>query len=315
MKLVRVPAGPAKQPALGRLTRTQWGLKLLMVVLGSFLAAVGLELFLIPNGMIVGGMTGVSALFAHFTEMRLGLFLFVLNLPLILLSYRRVRREWILVTFLGLLVFSVSTLFLHPVPALLENGLPAALGGGLALGLGIGLVVRYGGTLDTLEMTNGTWKLKDAGAAYHGVMLLNLMILTGAGFIYGWEQAMYSILAYLLAYEMVHFAMRGFTVHRRVNIISLWPEDIEQEVERRLGRIAQYPQQPADEFEDNRGALTGEEDAGGARHRSRRTPHSFSYVVHFMEMPKFKAIVGAADPLAVITVEEQGVRRDGRPVN
>ncbi|SEG56726.1 YitT family protein [Paenibacillus sp. UNC499MF] len=216
----------------------QWCFKLLMVICGSVLAAVGLELFLIPNRMLVGGMTGLSALAAHFTEMKLGLFLFVLNLPLILLSYRKVRRNFAVLTVLGLLVFSLSALILHPVPALIENPMTAAFCGGTALGLGIGLVIRYGGTLDTLETRDHTEKLVKFGFKDQDFMLLNCFILAGAGFIYGWEQAMYSILAYLLAYETVHFSLRGFSVHRRITIVSGHCAEIEKEMEARLGRKA-----------------------------------------------------------------------------
>lgn len=238
MKLMQnVRIGPAGELVSGW-SLAQWGFKLMMVICGSVLAAVGLELFLIPNRMLVGGMTGLSALAAHFTEMRLGLFLFVLNLPLILLSYRKVRRNFAVLTVLGLLVFSLSALILHPVPALIENPMTAAFCGGPALGLGIGLVIRYGGTLDTLETRDHTEKLVKFGFKDQDLMLLNCFILAGAGFIYGWEQAMYSILAYLLAYETVHFSLRGFSVHRRITIVSPHCAEIGKEMEARLGRKA-----------------------------------------------------------------------------
>ncbi|MGE6230421.1 YitT family protein [Paenibacillus chitinolyticus] len=236
MKLLQnVRMSPAGEVP-GGWSLAQWCFKLLMVICGSVLAAVGLELFLIPNRMLVGGMTGLSALAAHFTEMRLGLFLFVLNLPLILLSYRKIRRNFAVLTVLGLLVFSLSALILHPVPALIENPMMAAFCGGAALGLGIGLVIRYGATLDTLETRDHTEKLVKFGFKDQDFMLLNCFILAGAGFIYGWDQAMYSILAYLLAYETVHFSLRGFSVHRRITIVSGHCAEIEKEMEARLGR-------------------------------------------------------------------------------
>ncbi|GJM81074.1 hypothetical protein HMSSN139_35700 [Paenibacillus sp. HMSSN-139] len=58
------------------------------VIAGALLASAGLELFLMPHGIVVGGVTGLSVLLALKTEMQLGLFLFLLNLPLLLL-YRK----------------------------------------------------------------------------------------------------------------------------------------------------------------------------------------------------------------------------------
>ena len=59
----------------------------------GLIAAFGLDLFLVPSGIIAGGVTGISALASHLTGLHTGMFLFALNLPLLLLAYRRSNRE------------------------------------------------------------------------------------------------------------------------------------------------------------------------------------------------------------------------------
>ncbi|WP_211746744.1 YitT family protein [Paenibacillus sp. Marseille-Q4541] len=267
-----------------------WMKKLLLVILGGILASIGLELFLHPNQLIVGGVTGISAMFAYQTEMRLGLFLFLFNLPFILLSYRRVQRQYAILTVLGLVVLSLSSLMLHSLPALIEHPLLAAAGGGLFLGIGIGMVLYEGGTLDTLAIrpvdhakVNGS---RNKYRLERIIMVVNLLVLTAAGITFGAEQAMYSIVAYLIAFEGVHFSLRGFTFNRKICIVSVEKQRIEQSIKTRLYRepeshhqIMEIPGQSTDEIE--------------------QLPVLY-YKIHLFESRRVKSIVRSVDPHASI---------------
>lgn len=105
MKAPLISANPAQSPAKTRTKPTHRLLNLLLVVVGGILASVGLELFLHPNKIIIGGITGLSSLFAHWTEMRIGLFLFLFNVPFIFLSYRIVQKSSYWSAFSGWLSF------------------------------------------------------------------------------------------------------------------------------------------------------------------------------------------------------------------
>ncbi|ASA21064.1 YitT family protein [Paenibacillus donghaensis] len=195
--------------------------RILAVIAGALLAAVGLELFLMPHGLVVGGITGLSAMFAHTTEMRLGLFLFLFNLPFIFMSRKQINLRFALYTVLGLACLTIGSLALHRFPAVLSEPLPAAIGGGLCLGLGIGIAVRFGGM--NREASDQGYTLLSGGppkSAEIPVMLLNCALLLLAGALFGWDQAMYSIIAYLLAFEGVRFSLRGLSRSRAVWITS-----------------------------------------------------------------------------------------------
>lgn len=68
------------------------------VVAGAFVVAVGLELFLIPNRLTDGGVTGVSILTSQVTGWPVGLFLFVLNLPFLYFGYMQIGRTFAFTT-------------------------------------------------------------------------------------------------------------------------------------------------------------------------------------------------------------------------
>ncbi|PYE52644.1 YitT family protein [Paenibacillus barcinonensis] len=300
MKAPLISANPTPRTAKKTsISPSRHWLNLLLVIVGGILASVGLELFLHPNKIIIGGITGISSLFAHWTELRIGLFLFLFNVPFIFLSYKMVKKKFVLVTVLGLVVFSIGAIVLHPMPPLVEHPLVAAMFGGLSLGLGIGLVVRYGGTLDTLEI--GDPSSRPPERVFSGkrmliekiIMLLNLIILTAAGVVFGWDQAMYSVIAYLIAYEMVYLAFRGFSTKRSVCILTTQSTQVEKAVRKRLRR--QPRTLPTAEFTP----LAEAESWFG------QIPGALYYEVHFLEMIWLKTIVRHIDPHAGIVANPE----------
>jgi len=249
--------------------------KLLLVIVGAILGAIGLELFLVPHAIIVGGATGLSAILAYWTDMRIGFVLFMINLPFILLSYRRLSKQFVGITVISLFVFALSAIILHPYPSLIEDAAIAAICGGLALGAGIGLVVRYGGSLDATENT-----IRAASPAMLAsgprIKLLNTMILLSAGFVFGWTQALYSTVAYLLAVEMVSLMLRGLSFKRTIWIKSKHAEEICQVLKSSLNMQLSYS---SDSFADesNREAV-------------------LSATIHLFELSRIKSIVIGLDP-------------------
>lgn len=205
--------------------------RIITVIAGALLSAVGLELFLMPHGFVVGGITGLSALFAHTTEMQLGLFLFLFNLPFIFMSRRQINARFALYTVLGLTCLTIASLALHRFPAVISEPLPAAMAGGICLGLGIGISVRFGGVNE--HASDQGYSLLSGGppkSIEFIIMLLNCAILLLSGALFGWDQAMYSIIAYLLAFESVRFSLRDLSLTRAAWITSSRYEDIQQDL-------------------------------------------------------------------------------------
>ena len=210
--------------------------RLAWVTFGSILSAAGLELFLVPHNMIIGGMTGASAIFSYLSEMRLGLFLFLLNLPFLLFRYRKLDAQTRLLTFAGLSILSHSAFFLHPAPAALDHTLASTAAGGVALGIGIGIVLRFGGFLDAADGLAMTSEAKTPGRIRRGYWIFNGSVLFAGGFVFGWDEAMYSVIAFLLAYRCSDFALSGFSLTRMVWITSESGEEIREALRSRYGK-------------------------------------------------------------------------------
>lgn len=210
------------------------------IFIGAVLVSVGLEIFLVPNNVIDGGVVGVSIILSHVLGIKLGILLFLINLPFLIIGYKQIGKTFALSTLFGVTVMSIGTFILYPVPVLTEDPLLAAVFGGIILGIGVGLVIRNGGSLDGSEIVAILMNKKSPFSVGEIVMFFNIFILGSAGFVFGWNQAMYSLIAYYIAFKMIDVTIEGFDESKSIWIISDKHKDIGDALLHRLGRGVTY---------------------------------------------------------------------------
>ncbi|HEY2493138.1 MAG TPA: YitT family protein [Paenibacillus sp.] len=224
--------------------KTQSKLKLLVriftMIIGATLVAVALEIFLVPNNIIDGGITGISIMFSHLFGIPIGVFLLLLNLPFLFLGYKQIGKTFALSTLFSVVVMSVGTTLLHPVEPLTIDPLLGAVFGGVILGFGVGLAIRAGGSTDGTEIVAILFSKKSAFSVGEVVMFINIFILGSAGFVFGWDHAMYSLIAYYIAFKLIDITNEGVDQSKSVWIISDKYREIGDALTHRLGRGVTY---------------------------------------------------------------------------
>lgn len=214
--------------------------RLVFLTFGAMLMAVGLEIFLVPNKIIDGGITGISIMVSHITDVPLGIFLTLFNLPFLFMGYKQIGKTFALSTLYAVLVMSIGTYFLHPVAPITIDPLLAAVFGGILLGVGVGLVIRSGGSMDGTEIVAILITKRTPFSVGEIVMFINVFILGSAGFIFGWDHAMYSLIAYYLAFKLIDITIEGIDQSKSVWIISDKHKEIGDALTQRLGRGVTY---------------------------------------------------------------------------
>lgn len=262
------------------------------ILFGALLVSVGLEIFLVPNKVIDGGIVGISIIASHLTGINLSLLLFVLNLPFFYLGYKQIGKTFAISTFFGVIVMSFGTSFFRSAEPLTDDPFLAAVFGGIILGIGVGLCIRYGGSLDGTEVLAILFNKKSPFSVGQIVMFFNFFILGSAGFVFGWEQAMYSLITYFIAFKMMDMTIEGLDETKAVWIISEEPEKLGQAIIHRLGRGVTYL--------NGEGAYTGD------------NKKVVFCVITRIEEAKLKSIVEEEDPNAFFAVSNIHEVRGGR---
>lgn len=266
--------------------------RIVLIILGAVLAGVALEVFLIPNNIIDGGITGISIMGAHLTHIPLGVFLFVFNLPFLIAGYKSIGKTFALSTLLGVVTLSVTTSLLHHVQPFTDETLLATVFGGILLGIGVGVVIRSGGTTDGTEVVAIMVSKKTPFSVGQMVMFINLFILASAGLVFGWDNAMFSLITYFIAFKVMDLTIEGFDESKSIWVISENYREIGEAIVSRLGRGVTY--------------LNGE---GGYSGDSKQVIFT---VVTRMEEAKLKSIVTEMDPNAFLAVGNIHDVRGGR---
>jgi uncharacterized membrane-anchored protein YitT (DUF2179 family) len=223
-----------------KLSRLRLLRRIAFLIIGAGLFSTGLEIFLVPNHIIDGGVTGISIILAHVTGWPLGLFLTALNFPFLILGYKQIGKTFAISTLFAVIVMSIGTSLLIPVPPLTIDPLLASVFGGIILGIGVGIVIRSGGSLDGTEIVAILVNKRTAFSVGETVMFFNLFILSSAGFVFGWDHAMYSLIAFYIAFKMIDVTVDGLDESKSVWIISDRHQEIGDAFVSRLGRGVTY---------------------------------------------------------------------------
>lgn len=251
-----------------------------LITLGAFIMAIGLEKVLIPNHLIDGGVTGIAMMASHLTSASLGLFLFLFNLPFLYLGYKQIGKSFAISVAYGIIILSITTSLFPHGQAFTNDTLLATVLGGIMLGIGVGVTIRSGGCLDGSETLAILFNKKLPFSVGQIILFLNLFILGSAGFVFGFDRAMYSLIAYFIAFKTIDLVSEGFNQTKSIWIISDKADEIGEKIMSRLGRGITY--------------LNGK---GGY---SKDDKQVIFCVISRLEEAKLKSIVEDVDPSAFL---------------
>ena len=255
-------------------------LSFLLITLGATLAALALEIFLVPNNIIDGGIIGISIMISYITKVKLSILTFVLNIPFLILGYKQLGKSFLIKAAYAMLVFSILLEQFKPVPELTNDILLATVFGGLLLGIGVGFVIKFGACLDGTEVVAILINKKTSFSVGQVVMFLNFFIYSTSGLLFGWDRALYSILT---SFKIIDMVSEGFEQAKAAMIITNHGEEIANSIYKHLGRTVTML--------EGEGLISGKKVVLYA-------------VVTRIEIPELKRIVAADDYSAFVTITD-----------
>ncbi|MFQ8632311.1 MAG: YitT family protein [Intestinibacter bartlettii] len=258
-------------------------LSFLLITLGATLAAIALEIFLVPNNIIDGGIIGISIMISYITKVKLSILTFVLNIPFLILGYKQLGKSFLIKAAYAMLVFSILLEQFKPVPELTNDILLATVFGGLLLGIGVGFVIKFGACLDGTEVVAILINKKTSFSVGQVVMFLNFFIYSTSGLLFGWDRALYSILTYFITFKIIDMVSEGFEQAKAAMIITNHGEEIANSIYKHLGRTVTML--------EGEGLISGKKVVLYA-------------VVTRIEIPELKRIVAADDYSAFVTITD-----------
>lgn len=226
-------------------------------------------------------MTGISIISAKLSGLPLGLFLLLFNIPFVLLGYKKFGKSFACYSILGIVALALLTL-VHVPHGFTDVPILAAVFGGMIVGIGVGVVLRYGGIIDGADTVAVLIDRETVFSVSEAIMAINAVIIAIAGFVFGWEQALYSLIAYFVAHRAIDVTVEGLDESRSVWVVSMHVRNIGKAINELIDEPVTYVKEsnPDD-----------------------REPHGVMLVVITrLEEQKIKTAIRAIDPRAYIVM-------------
>ncbi len=257
--------------------------RILLIIIGGFITAYGLEAVLIPNNVSDGGVTGLSIVTSQLFGVPLGVLIAVVNIPFVWLGYKQIGRSFATYSVIGIISLALGTSLMHHVPTIIEGDtLLITVVGGIIIGFGMGLALRNGGALDGIDMLAVLLSRKLPFGTSDLILFLNLFVFIVVSTVFGFQGAILSAIAYFIASKVIHIVEEGLSGSKTFKIITKEPELMVETIRDRLGRGATYS------------------DAYGGY--SNEKFKQITCVINRLEESKMKEIIREIDPSAFVTV-------------
>ncbi len=221
-----------------------------LILISSLIQAFSLQVFFVPANLASGGVSGIAQLINHFTGWPIGVMIFLGNIPLFLLGWRFLGgRQFALRTAFAIVTYSLFTDLILKTPLFAPTGLAThlindlqgdiflnTLYGAIVSGIGYGLVYRARGTSggsDILARILNHYRSVPMTQSY---LMVDTAVILGAGFVFGWKSALYSMIALYVSGLVAEAVLEGGGTVRAAMIVTREPEAIADRVLEELER-------------------------------------------------------------------------------
>lgn len=254
------------------------------IIVGCFLGAMSYPLFLEPNHIAPGGVTGITTILNYHFKLPIGITSLILNIPLLILGWRVISAGFVFRTIMATALFTVMIDALRFEPMVMDP-LLASIFGGVLLGVGLGLILKGGAT------TGGTDLL--ARIVHHRIRAISVgsflfafdfVVIVLAWIFLSAEHAMHAIINVFITIKVIDQMLLGFGSDKACYIISKEHEQIEQRIMKEMDR-----------------GVTNFDTVGAYSGQSRKM---LLCVVSRFEVVKIKSIVNEADDKAFMFITD-----------
>lgn len=195
-------------------------------------------MFLLPNRIMDGGVTGISIILTDLIDVKFGVFLILINMPFLFLGYENLGKRFLIKASYAIMMYSILSMKYTNIYVVNHDGLLNAIFGGITVGLGIGLVMLGSGCTDGTEVIAILVSKESSLSVGQVILIINIIIFSVGGALFGIDHALYSMVAYFINAKTMDIVATGLTDLKECRIIGDNLTEIAKEIYERTGRTA-----------------------------------------------------------------------------
>ncbi len=214
---------------------------LFLVVSGSAIFSVSVNMFSSPNNIVQGGLTGIGTVANYLFSLPIGAVMLVLNIPLFALALKQLRLKFVIRTVVSTFIFtSLIDLGAYIIPAYKGDMLLGCIFCGVLSGVGLALVFLTGSTTGGTDIIAMLIRKKRPDISVGNIMLLADLGVIGLSFlVYGKiESIMYAVIVIFISAKAIDFVLYGREHTKLIFIITTRKEQLLSAILVEIGRGA-----------------------------------------------------------------------------
>jgi len=206
------------------------------IVIGASIVSASINALIIPNHIADGGLTGIAIILHYLFNWPVSWAVFLLNLPLFILGFRMVGRNFLILSIVGVGVLSATLSLTAQLPTLTDDVLLAAMFGGVLTGIGMGIIFRSRGSLGGTDILAVLFARTTPFSVGQIILAIDAVIFIGVAVLFRPEMAMYAMIYMFIATRVVDLVQEGLSHSKSVMVVTSNPQKIANEIMEKLGR-------------------------------------------------------------------------------
>ncbi len=214
----------------GKIRHYDAAIAYVQIILGCILGGVAYPLFLVPNSIAPGGLSGLAMILNHLFGLPVGMTSLAMNIPLFLIGYKAMGRVFAFRSLVATVLFSIA-IDAAQLPPMTSDPLLGTLYGGVLLGAGLGLILRggatTGGTDMIARMVHSKLPFITVGAF---LLMIDCLVVILAGVVMGTSEGLYALISIFASSKVIDMVLAGFSANKACFIITDRWEDVTEHI-------------------------------------------------------------------------------------
>lgn len=213
-------------------------MEIIGTIIGAFIMAIGVSLFLLPNQLSSGGVSGIATIIYYLFNIPMGTMIIIINIPLFLFSIYKIGKEFFLKSLIGTVALSVFIDILDKIKPLTQDRFLACVYGGIIIGLGTAIILKVNSSTGGSDLISQVAKKYNPTIRSSNVIvLLDIIIVTLNMIVFKEiEIGLYSAITIYLMGKIIDILFEGIYFTKLILIISDKNEEISKEIEEKVQR-------------------------------------------------------------------------------
>ncbi|ASW44422.1 hypothetical protein BEN51_01405 [Clostridium isatidis] len=201
----------------------------ILITLGCFIASAGVNIFLVNAELLSGGVTGIALILQYLFNIPSGISTFLINIPLIILSYKLLSKRFTIYTTIGMSASSLFLVLTNNIPDFfkLDDTLLYCIYGGVLCGLGYGLVFSRNGSTGGIDIVSMILRKRNSNLEIGKLgFTFNIFIILLAAIIFNPSKALYTLIFIYIQATVLDKVISGFNSKKLLLILTEKEEEI-----------------------------------------------------------------------------------------